>query len=244
MRQNPSDLLETRTKERCPHPAGKRIGQVKIVATNDERSAALRLVHDAYVDRGLMKAHGTGQRITQFHAHRASEVFIATERDEALLTASLALDRELGLPMETVFADLVAERRGRGLVLAEVFCLASQKRSIARTTPLVRRLVRAMLRHCRSHAVDLVLIAVHPRHARFYSTYFDFRNVSDIREHPQVLGNPAVVCALDLRSHAASAHDPMRSSPAVLTEQASKRDYRSAQPPIAGWSLESSATGI
>jgi hypothetical protein len=49
--------------------------------------------------------------------------------------------------------------------------------------------------------VDEMMIAIHPRHARFYKRQLGFRLIcSDIRSYETVQGNPAVLLSLDVRN--------------------------------------------
>jgi hypothetical protein len=44
-----------------------------------------------------------------------------------------------------------------------------------------------------------VLIAVHPRHVRFYTQYLAFEQIADVRLYPAVQNRPAVALCLDLK---------------------------------------------
>ena len=45
---------------------------------------------------------------------------------------------------------------------------------------------------------DQLLIAVHPRHARFYRRFLGFDVISETRNYGKVCGNPALALAADL----------------------------------------------
>jgi hypothetical protein len=45
--------------------------------------------------------------------------------------------------------------------------------------------------------MDCFVIAVHPKHARFYKRFMAFDLVGDVREYPSVQNRPAVACCLD-----------------------------------------------
>jgi hypothetical protein len=113
-------------------------------------------------------------------------------------TLSLVRDGELGLPLEAVYPREVRERRAEGLRLAEVSCLADRRRDIVRFFPLFCELARLMIQMCEREAVDQLLVAVHPRHARMYRRAMGFKQVGDDRDYPAVNGNPAVMLSLDV----------------------------------------------
>lgn len=171
------------------------------VASDRQRTEALRMVHDAYVARGLMLPHPSGMRITPHHQAVTTEVFVATVDARVVLTASLAIDGERDLPSYEVYPELIDELRRQGLSVAEVFCLAGGGHPAYRTVHLLQGLMWALLEHGESNSVDMALITVHPRHCGFYTKFLDFVQVGDERPHPAVRGSRALACLLDLRNH-------------------------------------------
>lgn len=136
-------------------------------------------------------------RVTPYHLLPTTEVFLATCRGETIFTMSLVLDGELGLPMECVYAEDVARRRAQGLVLAEVSCLADRRDQFRGFLPVFLSLSRMMAQHAWCRGVHELLVAVHPRHARFYRRYMAFEPVGPLRAYPTVRNNPAVALALN-----------------------------------------------
>jgi hypothetical protein len=54
-----------------------------------------------------------------------------------------------------------------------------------------------MAQFARRNRIDQLLIAVHPRHARFYQRMMGFEVLGPIREYPSVCNRPAVAYCLD-----------------------------------------------
>jgi hypothetical protein len=121
-------------------------------------------------------------------------------RDEHLVhcTVTLVQDGVLGLPMETIFPTEIAERRGQGMSLAEVSCLAFRGGlSCSESWTLFLGLNRFLAQFARRNGVDALMIAIHPRHLPIYQRMMGFVQVGSARTYPSVCNNPAVACCLD-----------------------------------------------
>ncbi len=171
---------------------------IKVAETREEREAAFRLTYSSYVRSGLCEPHSSQIRVTPYQLLPTTDVFIATLRDEVICTVSLARDGELGLPMESLYAHEIHERRETGLRVAEVTCLADRRSGVERFFGLFCDLTRLMVQHAAKQGVDQLLIAVHPRHAAIYRRYMAFNVIGEERSYSDVCGNPAVPLCLDL----------------------------------------------
>lgn len=63
--------------------------EVRIASSVDEYLEAAKLVHDAYVSRGIMQSHGSGVRMTPFLALPSTIVFVAPRNCSASTTCSV-----------------------------------------------------------------------------------------------------------------------------------------------------------
>jgi len=169
----------------------------KIAATREERSAAFRLVYKSYLRASLGEPNPYEMRVTPYHLLPTTEVFIALLRGEAIFTVSLVVDGQLGLPMESVYRGLVASRRARGLLVGEVSCLADRRSQFRRFFPVFLRLTRVMVQYARRQGLDELLVAVHPKHARFYQRFMSFEMIGEETAYPAVRNHPAVALSLD-----------------------------------------------
>ncbi len=91
---------------------------------------------------------------------------------------TLISDDEQGIPLESVFKSEVSQRRDEsgGAYLAEVSCLASRVGYFPRGQMyhVFVRLASLMVQSARENGVERLLIACHPRHARFYEGLLGF----------------------------------------------------------------------
>lgn len=169
----------------------------KIASTRDERAAAFRLVYKTYLQAGLGVPNPHEMRVTPYHLLPATEVFIAACRGETIFTVSLIADGELGLPMESVYGPEVALRREQGLFFGEVSCLADRRSQLRGFFPVFLRLSRLMVQYARRQGLDELLVAVHPRHERFYRRCLAFEPMGEERSYPAVRNRPAVALCLN-----------------------------------------------
>ncbi len=170
----------------------------RIASTQSERAAAFRLVYRSYLEAGLGEPNRQGMRVTPYHLLPTTEVFLASIEQEAVFTMSLVTDGRLGLPMESIYADVVHERRQQGLLVGEVSCLADRRDHSREFFPVFLRLSRLLAQYAWRRGVDQLLVAVHPRHARFYRRLLAFDVIGEQRSYPTVRDHPAVPLALDL----------------------------------------------
>ncbi len=171
--------------------------QYKVAATRAERAAAFRLVYRSYLDAGLGQPNVHEMRVTPYHLLPGTEVFVATCEDEVIFTVSLMTDGELGLPMESVYGNEIALRRAVGLRFGEVSCLADRRSQFRGFFPVFLRLSRLVVQYARRQGLDELLLAVHPRHARFYRRFMDFRQFGEEKAYPTARNHPAIALSLN-----------------------------------------------
>lgn len=177
-----------------------------IASCQADREAAFRLIYDSYVEAGLSARNAHGMRVTPYHLLPTTTIFSASlsdrPADNPVATVTLVVDGELGLPMESVYPQEIGERLARGLRLAEVSCLAERRCEGQRFQgreffAVFCQLNRLMIQFARQQGVDQVLVAVHPRHARFYTRYMGFEEIGGLAAYPSVQNRPAVALCFD-----------------------------------------------
>lgn len=171
--------------------------EYKIAGTREERASAFRLVYRSYLEAGLGGSNLYGMRVTPYHLLPSTEIFIATLRGETIFTVTLIADGELGLPMESVYGDEIAARRQAGLFSSEVSCLADRRAWFRGFLPVFVGINRLLAQYARHRGLDELLVAVHPRHAKFYRRYMAFAIIGQQKAYPTVRNNPAVALCLN-----------------------------------------------
>src|SRR6185295_5689639 len=82
--------------------------RVEVALSGQDALAAGKLVHDAYVKRGLMDAHPSSVRLAPTQHLPSSFILVAKHRDRVVGTVSLQADSEFGLSMDDDFAEALA----------------------------------------------------------------------------------------------------------------------------------------
>lgn len=181
--------------------------EFKIASTCEELNQSCRLVYKAYRDIGLIAANRFHMRVTPYHLLDTSEVLIATLAGQVISTGLLIRDGKLGLPMESIYGIEVEQRRSQGIHVAEASCLADRRNEFHWAFPVLVRLMSLIVQCAAFRGVDQLLIAVHPRHGRFYRRYLGFELIGSERTYATVQGKPAVALTLDL-NRLAETHSP------------------------------------
>ena len=173
------------------------IVEYKVASTRGEREAAFRLVYNSYLRAGLGKRNPHQLRVTPYHLLPTTDVFIALCHDEVIATVTLVADSEFGLPMESVYKTEIERRREQGLKLGEISCLADRRRDFRRTLPIFTGLCRLMIQAARQRGMHETLVAVHPKHARFYERFCAFDQIGQQVVYEAVQNHPAVAMSLN-----------------------------------------------
>ena len=171
--------------------------EIGIAANAADLSASHRLLHDAYVEAGLIAPHASGMRVLLQHALPQTSVIVAKWKDEVVGTASLIRDNPAGLPMESHF-DLSRHRSG-GRRLAEMSSLAVVPEHRRRSNRVLFPLFRYVYQYARERfGVRRLMIAVEPRWADMYRALMLFRKLDARARVYETLGHGRSVRALGL----------------------------------------------
>jgi len=170
----------------------------KIADTLAERKAAFELVYEAYLISGLGEPNSWGVRVTPYHLLPTTEIFIALQRGEVVLTYTLVVDGRLGVPMESVYGSEVEELRLAGVHFGEASCLADRRDQLnGSLLPVFLDVSRLVAQYCRRRSIHRVLAAMHPRHAKFYRRILGFEQFGEQKAYPSVGYRPAVAMNLN-----------------------------------------------
>ena len=170
---------------------------VRLATNRIQFESAFRLIQSSYVTAGLAKPNAHGLRLTKYHLQDSTQVFVAELRGIMISTISLICDGPVGLPMDDTYGPELDKRRAAGLRLAEVSCLADRRKHMVRRIPVLMELFRWMVQFARVQQVDELMIAVHPKHKKFYERVLACEVIGDVRQYPSVLNNPAVPFCLN-----------------------------------------------
>jgi hypothetical protein len=180
--------------------------QVKIASEFDEFKGAFRLLATNYQACGYESPSAGVYRFTPYHVLPTTVTVVAKHENHVVATLSVVLDTELcGLPMESVYETEIDGLRRDGRRLAEATCLADRELGIREFVCVFKTLIKVGMQYHLRQGGDSWVIAVNPRHRRFYQKVLGFVPLGPRRTYPSVQGHPAeaYVSGVDLlRAHA------------------------------------------
>ena len=182
----------------------------RIAVANDlaTRRKAWSAVYDSYREIRYLEHHPSELRVVLQDASPATTSFLVEENStgEVQATFTLTPDNPLGLPLETYYAAEVEALRAKGRKPCEIsklvaFSLCKGKKSEEKKPGLevllnVFRL--AYLTARRLEACTDFVIAVVPRHVRFYQRLMLFEPLGEARSYESLNGLETVLLRLDL----------------------------------------------
>lgn len=180
----------------------------KVAESKEERAKAFRLVYQVYRESNLISKNQHRMHVTPHQLLPSTKIFVALDEDKSILyTISLVLDGAAGVPIESLYAKHVEEMRLRKLSLAELSCLAGPSKSRStqhRGTSQLNvciGLISIAAQCAKKQSVDRLLVAVHPRHVRFYKDFLGFEVFGGVKSYARVNHNPAVGCFHDIEAN-------------------------------------------
>lgn len=182
--------------------------QLSMAKNIADRTAAFKLTHRAYVDAGLGVPSQSGMRVTPYQLLPESRIFVGKVEQEVVVTVSLIPDSDKGLPMESIYPQEIEQLRNKGLWVAEVGCLADRRMEPRRFIDTFCSLTKLMAQYSRTRGIDGFVIAIHPRHAKYYKSFLCFEEIGGVVSYPLVSNRPAV--ALFLGFEAARMNSPLQ----------------------------------
>ena len=171
---------------------------IRVARTEHDLTRAFELIQHSYCAAGLASDSPSGLRLTPYHLSGHSDVLIAEVPDDVVSTISLFGDSDLGLPMESMYGNEVAQLREQGFVLAEIGSFADRRSGVSRFLAVFIEFTRWLAQVARERQIDTLVAAVHPRHARLYQRAFGFQRIGGQTDCPYVNDNPAVAIYLHL----------------------------------------------
>jgi hypothetical protein len=174
---------------------------VRLAQARDEYERAFRLVYDTYRAVGYAAENPFGIRYSPFFGLPESRTAIAASANHQVVgTVSLVADSAGGVPMETAFADEVNALRRAGRRVAEAVSIVVSNQCRVRTPAVYFALTRFIVQYARFRGIDDLVIAVNPRHERFYCNRLGFQLFGSRRSYQAVGDHPAIACRLPMES--------------------------------------------
>ena len=171
----------------------------RIATQRRDLSDAYELIYRCYVAKGYISMHPGGIVYRAAFGLPCSRTIVNCDADQQVLgTLSITGDNPLGMQLETTYPSEVQLLRDQGRRLAEITCLAIRPADEFPSMAVFFALTRFLIHFAYRQNYDDLLIAIHPRHRRFYWRRFRVELVGPCRPHGLVGGHPAICCRIDL----------------------------------------------
>jgi hypothetical protein len=145
----------------------------KIAETEDEISQAFRVLHDGYVEQGLMDSHPSKLRITKYHSLPTTTLLIFKLHEEVIATMTVISDTPMGLPLEACWS--LSSLRDKNYKLMEVSALAIKNSHRSKGGKLLFPLCKFMWEYAYFYAKsDGLVISVNALVKDFYQAILCF----------------------------------------------------------------------
>lgn len=174
---------------------------VRIAASRRDLVGAFELVYSEYLAKGYIRPHPERMIYQPVFGLPSSRTMVAAVPGNDIVgTLSIVGDNPLGFQLETTYPDEVQLLRKEGRKLAEITYLTSGGSGRFRPREVFAALTRFTIHYALWRGYDDLLMAVHPRHYRFYWRVFRAAPLGPPRTHKVVEGNLASCCRIDLGS--------------------------------------------
>lgn len=171
----------------------------QVARTAEDVLRGWRLLYRAYREVDFIRPnpyriHTVPQAIGEHTA-----VMIAQSGRRTVGTISAIGDSSLGLPLDDVFPDELAEMRQRGRRPMEVGLLAEQPARAHRSTrpfSIVFEMMRYTFYFALHQAATDFVCGIPPRRVSLYQRTLGFRQVGEVKQYATVEGNPVALMAI------------------------------------------------
>lgn len=174
----------------------------------EDRKAAAKIVQRQYAQSGYtLSENSVDDKMTLFLNQPTSKTFLGSCGDTPLATVSIITDSLDGLPLDELYRDEVNLLRQKGLRLAEVSQLAIDttlarellSEKALKKNALLFPLFNIILQCGRHEALDMLCIAINPKHEPFYDA-LGFETIGGLKYYSSFNQAPAIAKALPLNT--------------------------------------------
>ena len=172
---------------------------VRIAASRRDLVGAFELVYSAYLAKGYVRPHPERMVYQPVFGLPSSRTMVAAVPGNSIAgTLSIVGDNRFGFQLETTYRDEVQLLRNEGRKLAEITCLTIESAGGFLTMEIFVALTRFTIHYALWRGYDDLLMAVHPRHYRFYWRILRATPLGPARAHEVVQRAPSLCCRIDL----------------------------------------------
>jgi len=155
--------------------------EVTIARTLSQVAAAGEVIHDAFVDEGIIERRLAGVYIHPQHLTPSGLLVIAV--DGAVVgTTGVILDGVGGLPLDDVFGPTLDGLRATHSRIAEIGVIASRGRL---DSAVLDEMICASWWWAKLMGVGYIVTSCHPHHSKFYAKRYGVEPLTTTRLYPK-----------------------------------------------------------
>ena len=181
----------------------------RVARTKNELECAYALVYKEYLKRNYTTHNKAGLRLSIHNAHPDTVTFIGVIEDQVLATATLITDSPLGLPMDKIYGNELAQLRKTNDKICEISMLASDTELFKGGTSLMLNakklffifyLFKIIFDYAKDYLrLDCICITINPRHKLTYD-FLLFKDIGNLKIYEHANDAPAIAKYLDLNT--------------------------------------------
>jgi len=174
---------------------------IRPVCEDGELEDVYRLTHDAYAERGYIKASSDGRLIHNRELDGIAETTVVVVVADGIVlgTNTLTLDGPKGLSVDKDFKEESDQVRAEGRTLASSWRLVTRT-GYRDERKIVMGLIGETLRLGLSHGVTTCLFSLNPRHERVYSRLLNMKTIARSDAIVGFANAPAVLMRMDIET--------------------------------------------
>ena len=172
----------------------------RVAQSIDDVVNAWRMAYKAYRRRDLIEPNRHRLHAAPQAAGRHSAIIIGCMNQVNVTTLTAIADQENGLPLDRIYSQELTSLRRQNRKLIEVGLFADRRDELGRTTEALFQLMRyAYYYGIFNNATDFV-VAVFPRHVKFYTRAIGFEVCGPAKSYPVVKSQTVVLLRLDVQA--------------------------------------------
>lgn len=206
--------------------------RVEIASTQEDLQSAFALLHDSYVEIGILDPQPSGLRCNQFSFLPTTSIIVAKYKGRVVGTISAIKDSRSGLPSDGDFLEEnnLFRRHGKSLAEVSAMAVASEFRGNHAVTFL---LIKFVYNHCRRYfECDHIIATSHPRTKDFVKALMGFEINGKPTTYSSLKRAAAIHISLDLSeahlqkfTNAYRSKNPMRNLGALFQSHDNRFHY-------------------
>ncbi|KMQ52714.1 Dinucleotide-utilizing enzyme involved in molybdopterin and thiamine biosynthesis family 2 [Chitinispirillum alkaliphilum] len=173
----------------------------KIADTKEELEQAFNIVHDTYVKEGYIDPQPYGMRLSIYHSLPFTTTFVGKSDDEVIITCTLFLESELGLPIDKMFSEEINKLRKNQRLIAEIGAFAVRPGQKNQNVNNVIHLHKMIIEYAtKFFNIDDLVITINPKHQGYYKYVWLFDRIGQEKRYAALKNQPVIALRYNLRT--------------------------------------------